>query len=208
MPSKGNPHLRTRVDPVLNRLLRAYAIAHHTTVAKLVREIVAEWVFERVDHTPLKRVDHTLHRLDVLSKQLQLELAVLPAKEAGELTVAVAGHVTVPGQKEPPHEEPVAGERVDTVKQRETMYWLVVAMLKEAQKLSENEALAKNAGSRMAAMKVAGEVARVGEALLGGYDRAYIQPYLDELEELIEQFKDRSKQADQKGQKNPPRSTA
>ena len=199
MPSKGNPHLRTRVDPVLNRLLRAYAIAHHTTMAKLVREIVAEWVFERVDHTPLKRVDHTLHRLDVLSKQLQLELAVLPAKEAGELTVAVADHVTVPGQKEPPHEEVVAGERVDTVKQRETMYWLVVAMLKEAQKLSGNEALAKNAGSRMAAMKVAGELARVGEALLAGYDRAYIQPYLDELEELIEQFKDRSKQADQKG---------
>jgi len=150
-----------------------------------------------------------VHRLDVLSKRLRLELAVLPAKEAGELTVAVAGpHVTVPGQKEPPHEEAVAGERVDTVKQRETMYWLVVAMLKEAQKLSENEALAKNAGSRMAAMKLADEVARVGEALLAGYDRAYIQPYLDELEELIEQFKDRSKQADQKGRENPPGSTA
>ena len=59
MPSKGNPHLRTRVDPVLNRFLWAYAIAHHTTVAKLMREIVAEWVFERVDHTPLELVDPT-----------------------------------------------------------------------------------------------------------------------------------------------------
>ena len=40
--------------------------------------------------------------------------------------------------------------------------------MKEAQELSENEALAKRAGSRMNAMKVAGALARAGETLLAG----------------------------------------
>ena len=68
LPSKGNPHVRTRVDPVLKRFLQGYAVAHDTTTAKLVREVLGEWVYEKVGHTPSKRVDHTLHRLDLLSK--------------------------------------------------------------------------------------------------------------------------------------------
>jgi hypothetical protein len=68
--------------------------------AKLVRDVLAEWVYERVDPTPSKRVDHTLHRLDVLSKLLQLKVAVLPAK--GEMAgsdpvVGIAGDVRIPG---------------------------------------------------------------------------------------------------------------
>lgn len=199
------------MDPVLKRFLQGYAVAHDTTTAKLVREVLSEWVYEKVDHTPSKRVDHTLHRLDLLSKQLQLKVAVLPAKGdmvGSELVVRSAGHVRIPGRGTIRHEEDTESPRVDTVKERESMYWVVVAMLKEAQELSENEALAKKAGSRMKGMMVAGALARVGESILAGYDRAYIQPHLDELEQLIEQFKEQVKQTDQKGQENPPRSAA
>jgi len=72
------------VDPVLKRFLEAYAVAHDTTPSKLVREVLAEWVYGKVDHTPSQRVDHTLHRLDVLSKRLQLAVAVLPTNGGGE----------------------------------------------------------------------------------------------------------------------------
>jgi hypothetical protein len=199
------------VDPVLKRFLQGYAVAHNTTTAKLVREVLGEWVYEKVDHTPSKRVDHTLHRLDLLSKQLQLKVAVLPGGGdmiGSQVVVRSAGHVRIPGSGVVRHEEETAPSRVDTVKERESVYWMVVAMLKEAQELSENEALAKRAGSRMNAMKVAGALARAGETLLAGYDRAYIQPHLDELEQLIEQLKEQVKQAHQKGQENPPRSPA
>ena len=138
MPSKGNPHVRTRVDPVLKRFLEGYAVSHHTTAAKLVREVLAEWVYEKVDHTPSEKVDHTLHRLDVLSKQLQLKVVVLPTNrgaEDSELRVLPAGEVRVPGQKVARHEAEVP-PRVDTVKERESLYWMVVAMLKEAMKLN------------------------------------------------------------------------
>jgi len=196
------------VDPVLKRFLKGYAAAHDTTTAKLVREVLGEWVFEKVDHTPSKKVDHTLHKLDLLSKQLQLKVAVLPAKgdtADSELVVRSAGTVRIPGRGTVRYEEDAGSRRVDTVRERESVYWMVVAMLKEAQTLSENESLAKKAGSRLDAMKVAGVLARVGEAILSGYDRAYIQPSLDEVEQLIEQLKEQVKQTDQKGQENPTR---
>ena len=199
------------MDPVLKRFLEAYAVGHDTTPSKLVREVLAEWVYGKVDHTPSQRVDHTLHRLDVLSKRLQLAVAVLPINGGGEdysLKLQPAGEVTIPGGGKVEHGEEKAGEaRVDTVKEREKMYWMVVAMLKEAAKLSENEALAKTSGSRMDAMMVAGALVRVGEAVLEGYDRAYIQPHLDELTKLIEQLKEQIRQPDQKGQENTSGST-
>lgn len=193
---------------MLKRFLQGFAITHQTTVAKLVREVLAEWMYERVDPTPSKRVDHTLRRLDLLSKQLQLKLAVLPAEETisgSEGVVRIAGTVRIPGERAEKHEEEKQAEaplRVDSVKEREGLYWIVVGMLKEAQELSENEELAKKAGSRMDAMLVAGALARAGEAILAGYERAYIQPTLDELTELIEQLKEQLKQTDQKGQEN------
>ena len=212
MPSKGNPHLRTRVDPVLKRFLQGYAAAHSTTSSKLVREVLAEWVYERVDNTSSKRVEHALYTLDLLSKRLQLKVAVFPAKgdeDASELVLESAGHRTTPVARATESEgEEKARPRVDTLKEREEMYWVVVAMLKEAQKLSENEALAKNSGARMDAMMVTAALARVGEALLEGYDRAYVQPLMDEMEKLIEQLKEQLKQTDQKGQENPQGSTA
>jgi hypothetical protein len=67
-----------------------------------VREIVAEWVYQRVDHTPSTRVDYTLRKLDLLSKRLQLKVVALPAKEEADSLVMVvrpAGHVRIPGQK-------------------------------------------------------------------------------------------------------------
>src|SRR5208282_2222468 len=194
------------MDPALKRFLQGYAVVHHTTTAKLVREVLAEWMYERVDHTPSQRVDHTLHRLDLLSKQLQLKVAVLPAEgdaPGSEPVVGVAGHVQIPGHEGAEHEEvqekePPRPRGVDTVKERESMYWIVVGMLKEAQELSENEALAEKARSRMVAMKAASALSRAGEAILAGYDRAYIQPHLDELEKLIEQLKEQLKQTNQK----------
>jgi hypothetical protein len=69
---------------------------------------VKSWVHERVDPTPSKRVDHTLHRLGFLAKELQLKVAVLP-----ELGIEVAGHVPIPG-----HEEEPQPRRVDTVQER------------------------------------------------------------------------------------------
>lgn len=162
-----------------------------------------------MDHTPLKRVDHTLRRLDVLSKRLQLRVAALPTcqgSDISELQVHIAGDVEVPeGVRVQREEKPPA---INTVKERESMYWIVVEMLKEAQKLSEDEALAKKAGTRMDAMMVAGALARVGEAILAGYERATIQPYIDELEDLIEQLKEQLKQTDQERPENPKASEA
>jgi hypothetical protein len=177
-----------------------------------VREVLAEWVYEKVDHTPSGRVDHTLHRLDVLSKQLQLKVAILPSHggvDGSELGLYPAGELRIPGEGKVEHEQqgPEAPPRVDTVKEREGMYWMVVAMLKEAMKLTENEALAKTAGSRMEAMMVAGTLVRVGEAVLEGYDRAYIQPHLDELKRLIEQLKEQIRKPDQKRTENAAGST-
>jgi hypothetical protein len=130
---------------------------------------------------------------------------------SSEPVVGIAGDVRIPGHGTARHgegeeTEPLA--RVDTVKERETMYWIVVDMLKQAQKLSENEDLAKKAGSRIDAMMAAGALARVGEMILAGYDSAYIQPHLDELISLIEQLKDQLKQTNQKSQENPTGSTA
>jgi len=193
--------VRTRVDRVLQRFLEGYAVAHHTTPAKIARDVLAEWAYDRVSHTPSQRVSHTLHSLDALAKQLQLKVAVLP-----ETIIWPAGSVQVPGAE---HKKKKPQPRtVDTVREREELYWIVVAMLKEAQELSENEDLAKKAGSRIDAMKTAGGLARVGEAILAGYDRAYIQPYLDELEQLIEQLKEQVKQTDEKGPENATGSPA
>jgi hypothetical protein len=63
-----------------------------------VREVLSEWVYEKVGHTHSKRVDHTLHRLDLLSKHLQLKVAVLPAEGdmiGSKVVVRSAGHVRI-----------------------------------------------------------------------------------------------------------------
>ena len=100
------------MDPVLKQFLRGYAALHHTTPAKLLREILAEWAFERVDHTPLQRVDHTLRRLDVLFKQLQLKIAMLPSSAAGgsEPVLYVAGSLRTPQAKNKKHVQKEKGK--------------------------------------------------------------------------------------------------
>jgi hypothetical protein len=140
-----------------------------------------------------------------LSKRLQLRVAVVGSEG---IVVHAVGHVMVPGREKAAKTAPPTPPKVDTVKEREEIYWMVVEMLKEAMKLSENEALAKKAGSRMDAMMVAANLARVGEAILAGYDRAYIQPYLDEMVKLIEQLKEQIRETDQKGKENPTGSAA
>jgi hypothetical protein len=212
LPTKGNPHLRIRVDPVVKRFLRGYAVAHDTTSAGLVREVLAEWVAERVDPTPSKRVDHTLHRLSGLLMRLELKVASLPGNgEQGHhpdlVRIASTDDVKVLDKdgkihavrKPPP---PPAQPRLDPQKEREALYWIVVGMLKETQKLSESEELAKKAEARMGAMMTHGNLTRIGEALLEGYEKSYIQPMVDELVKLIEDLKTQLKQANQTGQEN------
>ena len=54
---------------------------------------------EGVDHTPSKRVDPTLHRLDVLAKGLQLKVAMLRAGETMEHSrIRMAGELGIPGE--------------------------------------------------------------------------------------------------------------
>ncbi len=73
--------------------------AHDTTTAELVREVLAEWVHERVDSTRKGRVDATLHTLDLLAKTLQLEFTGvnLRIKPAGNVAVGlvVPAHIVM-----------------------------------------------------------------------------------------------------------------
>ena len=58
-----------------------------------MREVLGEWVYEKVDHT--------LHRLDLLPKQFQLKVAVQPAEGdmvGPEVVVRSAGHVRIPNR--------------------------------------------------------------------------------------------------------------
>jgi hypothetical protein len=154
-------------------------------------------------------VDHTLHALDFLAKSLELKVAMLPADPASygsELVVQVAGGVKVAGGMVKQHEKEEA-PRIDAGKERESMYRVVVAMLKEAQKLSEDEELAKKSEARMDAMMVASNLTRVGEAVLAGYERGYLQPLVDELVQLIEHLKEQLEQANQARQESAPAGT-
>jgi hypothetical protein len=198
-----------RVDPVVKRFLHGYAVAHDTTTARLVREVLSEWVHERVESTPSKRVDYTLQRLDGLVMRLQLKVASLP--ESGEHgqglgTVSVAGGLKLPSETEHADESKEAPPQpgIDAVKERESAYWNVVAMLKETYRLSENEELAKKAEARMSAMRLACNLTLVAEAVLTGYERSYVQPMVDELVKLIEDLKEQLKQANQAGQESAP----
>ena len=53
-------------------------------------EVLAEWMYEKVDHTASRRVDHTLRRLDLLSNQLQLKVVVLATRGDRPRMVVVA----------------------------------------------------------------------------------------------------------------------
>jgi hypothetical protein len=109
MPSKGSPQVETRVDPVLKRYLEAYAAAHGTTPSKLTRDVISEWVYDRID-TSSNGVGRSLHKMDVLLKRLQLKVAIL-APAGGEDSAARvydAGRVRVPGGKKPAEPPPAA----------------------------------------------------------------------------------------------------
>lgn len=176
----------------MKRFLHGYAVAHDTTTAELVRRVMADWVRERVDSTPEARVDSTLHVLEVLGMALQLKVA------GGGLQVYPAGSATpirTPKPKPP---------GIDIENEREAAYRVVVAMLKEAQKLAGDEVLAKTSKARMTAMLVASNLTRTGEAVLRGYERGYLQPLVDELVNLIEQLKEELKQAREAGQESTP----
>lgn len=160
---------------------------------------MAEWVYERVGPTSKDRVGHTLHRLDALSKRLQLKLLQLPGEASGTnsgMMVAIAGEVrtTAPREHKPPS--------MEVEKEREALYGIIVGMLKEAQELTENEELAKNAEARMSAMIVASSLTRAGEAVLRGYERGYVQPLVDELVSMIEQLKAQLRESDQEREGN------
>jgi aromatic ring-cleaving dioxygenase len=75
LPTEGNLKVYARMDPVVKRFSHGYAVAHDTTTAQLVRQVLAEWVRVRVGATPEGRVGATLHELELLGMELQLKVA-------------------------------------------------------------------------------------------------------------------------------------
>ena len=78
----------------------------------------------------------------------------------------------------------VAG--IQTQNEREGLYDVALALLKEAVKLSESEEAAEKALARMEAMRLVSNVSRTALAILGGYDRRDIEALLDELKKTNE----------------------
>jgi hypothetical protein len=79
MPSKGNPQITVRVDPVLKAGLDAYALAKRISRAELVRRVLLE--FAREVGVTQRGVGVTLDRISALIKTL----------EAQALSVGIAG---------------------------------------------------------------------------------------------------------------------
>lgn len=72
MPTKGNPLIRTRVDPPLKVGLEAYALAKGITLSQLVRQVLMEFAHE-VGHTH-DGVCHTLDRITALIGAIEIQL--------------------------------------------------------------------------------------------------------------------------------------
>ena len=133
-------------------------------------------------------MDATLHRLDSLARSFQIKLVSGPGQPIIDLTVSAGSAVSLIPKKR-------KGPKIDIEKEREGMYDIVVAMLKEAQRLAEDEVLAGKSEARMSAMLIASNLTRTGEAVLQGYERGYLKPLVDELVSIIEQLKEQLREA-------------
>jgi hypothetical protein len=88
LPTKGNPFIKARVDPVLKSGIEGYALAKNMSVAKLLRKVLMAWARE-VGLTQ-NGVGPTLRRIQMLSQAL----------EAQAYSVGIAGIDTQKGREE------------------------------------------------------------------------------------------------------------
>ncbi|MGP8070190.1 MAG: hypothetical protein ACLP5V_09895 [Candidatus Bathyarchaeia archaeon] len=167
MPSKGSPQVVTRFDAVTRQGLRAYAVADSITLSELIRRIIKGWVTDEsypkqgagVSH-PAGGVYPTLHHMDNLVKELELQI----------YGIRIAASVDVQAE-------------------REGLYRTALGILKDAVKLSENEALAKKAEARMVAMQVATQASLSAGCFLRDYERGDITALVDQLVKTNELLK-------------------
>lgn len=108
-----------------------------------------------------KGVEYTLDRIKVLVGTLEVQL----------YNAAVTGILT---QKQ-------GGELYDTA----------LALLKEAVRLAQSEAAAKNVSACIDVMRLASTVSRTALSILGGYDRRDIERLMDELKTTNESIQAR-----------------
>jgi hypothetical protein len=108
-----------------------------------------------------KGVEYTLDRIKILVGTLEAQL----------YNAAVTGILT---QKQ-------GGELYDTA----------LALLKEAVRLAQSEAAAKNVSACIDVMRLASTVSRTALSILGGYDRRDIEQLIDELKKTNESIQAR-----------------
>jgi hypothetical protein len=171
LTSKGNFALHVRLDPLLSNGLRARALARNVTVNELAKFVLGEYVKQAAED--VGSIPVLLRHLDVLVRTLELQANQLALKQ-------VAGSGAV--------KEPMKAEK-DTQTDRLGLHDTVDDILKAVIKLCENEEAAKNAKTRMEAMRLANTTVRTDLALLQGFDRRDIQVLIDEVKETNESLK-------------------
>jgi hypothetical protein len=153
-----------RLDPALRAGLEAYALAKGLSVSQLVRRVLMDFAHEVASsqlYSTQKGVEYTLDRIKVLVGTLEVQW----------YNAAVTG---IPMQKH-------GGGLYDTV----------LALLKEAVRLAQSEAAAKNVSACIDVMHLASTVSRTALSILGGYDRSDIERLMDELKKTNESIQAR-----------------
>jgi hypothetical protein len=164
LPASGNPHLVVRLDPALKAGLEAYALVKGLSVSQLVRRVLMDFAHEVASsqlYSTQEGVEYTLDRIKVLVGTLEVQW----------YNAAVTG---IPTQKQ-------GGE----------LYGTVLALLKEAVRLAQNEAAAKNVSACIGVMCLVSAVDRTALSILSGYDRRDIERLMDELKKTNESIQAR-----------------
>jgi hypothetical protein len=153
-----------RLDPALRAGLEAYALAKGLSVSQLVRRVLMDFAHEVASsqlYSTQKGVEYTLDRIKVLVGTLEAQL----------YNAAVTD--------------------IPTQKQGGALYDTALALLKEAVRLAQSEAAAKNVSACIDVMRLASTVSRTALSILGGYDRRDIERLMDELKKTNESIQAR-----------------
>lgn len=153
-----------RLDPALKAGLEAYALAKGLSVSQLVRRVLMDFAHEVASsqlYSTQGGVEYTLGRIKVLVGTLEVQW----------YNAAVAG--------------------IATQKQGGELYDSVLALLKEAVRLAQSEAAAKNVGVCIDVMCLVSAVGRTALSIVSGYDRRDIQRLMDELKKTSESIQAR-----------------
>jgi len=172
VPTRGNPELHIRLDPLLYSGVQAQALSRGVNVNELVRFLLVEYVKQSVEAK--EGTTALLRHLDTLIRTLQLQVNALAIQTIAEETTPV--------------KQPLKAVK-DTQVVRLDLHDTVDAILKTVIKLCESEEAARDAKARMEAMRLANTIIRTDLAVLGGYDRRDIKVLLDEVRETNEQFR-------------------